>query len=72
MPRVKAITPTQRKINDDYSRILGDMKLLGLRQTDIAKWLGLSQQSLSYRLKHKSLSHSEYVLIRDGLDDLKN
>ncbi len=50
MPRV-AINKKTYMIRDLSSWIVGRMHAKGLRQTDVAQWIGINQQSLSRRLK---------------------
>ena len=39
------------------------MKNQGMSQTELAKEMGISQQLLSYRLKHKLISFEDFVTI---------
>ena len=58
MPRVK-INQKKYMIRDLSSWIVGRMHAKGLRQEDVAKWIGINQQSFSRRLR----------MSRDGVDE---
>ena len=62
MPKV--YLSEQDKLNNRLtSWIYGEMKTQGMSQTELAKEMGISQQLLSYRLKHKLISFEDFVTI---------
>lgn len=62
MPKVY-LTQTDKKINSLYDFIEGSRKRMKLSQEDVAKEIGASQQVFSYKMKHHTLSVSEFAYL---------
>lgn len=60
MPRV--FLNEQDKLNSRLaSWVYGELKVNGISQRELAEELGISQQLLSYRLKNKAISFSDFT-----------
>ena len=58
----KTYITKQEKMNDDLSTwLIGSMKVQRVKQGDVAKVLGISQQALSFKLKQKSFKYEDLV-----------
>ena len=70
MPRVH-ITKTDRQKDRIVAYVISELKVRGLRQQDLANYMGISQQALSNKLRRKSFSFENYVQIVNffGADD---
>lgn len=62
MPKI-FLSETDKLNNRLTSWIYGEMKNQGMSQSELAKEMGISQQLLSYRLKHKLISFEDFVTI---------
>lgn len=60
MPKV-FLTSCDRLNNKVASWIYGEMRTHGISQRQLASELGISQQLLSYRLKHRIISISDFA-----------
>lgn len=68
MPKV-AITKEQEQLNRIYNDIHGQMFRKGITQRRIAQELGITQQAVSIKLKHQTLSLLDYVTIKNILEE---
>lgn len=62
MPRVH-ITKTDRQRDRIVAYVISELKVRGLRQQDLANYMGISQQALSNKLRRKSFHFEDYVQI---------
>ncbi len=72
MPRV-AINKKTYMLRDLANWIVGRMYVKGLRQEDVAQWIGINQQSMSRRLKlaregKDAFSVGELITLLKNLD----
>ena len=60
----KAYITEQEKLNKDLSAwLIGNMRVRGLRQADVARALGISQQALSSKLKRAAFRFDDLVCL---------
>ena len=60
----KAYMTRQEKLNRDLSAwLIGTMRVRGLRQTDAAEALGISQQAFSLKLKRATFRFDDLVCL---------
>lgn len=67
MPRV-AIKKNDYIIKDFRRWLIGELKVQGLRQADMAQWLGISQQAVSAKLKSGNFDMKELLIIFEKLN----
>ena len=67
MPRVQ-ITKEQWQIDRIYDFIIGQKAKLRITQNTLAKILGISQQSFSYKLLNRSFSLEEVLTLLNFFD----
>lgn len=67
MPRV-AIKKNDYIIKDFRRWLIGELKVQGLRQADMAQWLGISQQAVSAKLKSGKFDMKELLIIFEKLN----
>ena len=60
MPRV-FLNETDKLNNRLAAWVYGELKVNGISQRELAEELGISQQLLSYRLKNKLISFSDFA-----------
>lgn len=70
MPKVH-ITKIDRQKDRIVAYVISELQVRGLRQQDLANYMGISQQALSNKLRRKSFSFENYVQIVNffGADD---
>lgn len=67
MPRV-AIKKNDYIIKDFRRWLIGELKIQGLRQSDMAQWFGISQQAVSVKLKSGNFDMKELLIIFEKLN----
>ncbi len=66
MPKV--FLSKQDKLNEKLSVwIYGQMQTKGIKQHQLAEQMGMSQQLLHYKLKHKSFSFKDFLFVVEAL-----
>lgn len=60
MPRVY-LSEEERLSAKLSSWIYGEMKIQGISQAQLARELGMSQQNISWKLKHRSFSFTDFA-----------
>lgn len=64
MPKVY-LNEKERLSDRLASWVYGQMKLQGITQTQLAGDLQITQQALSYKLKHRQFSYADFITIVD-------
>ena len=67
MPRV-TLNRRKYKVSDISKWLVGKLYEKGLHQVDIANWIGISQPSLSARLKKGLFTYEELLTIFNKLE----
>ena len=62
MPRVH-ITKVDRQRDRIAAYVRSELQVRGLKQEDLANYMGISQQALSNKLRRKSFHFEDYVQI---------
>lgn len=57
------ITKTDRQKDRIVAYVISELKVRGLRQQDLANYMGISQQALSQKIRRKSFHFEDYVQI---------
>lgn len=57
------ITKTDRQRDRIVAYVISELKVRGLRQQDLANYMGISQQALSQKMRKKSFHFEDYVQI---------
>ena len=70
MPRVRPLTKEERWKTNFYNFIFAQNAVLGIKQSDIADTLGVSQPAVVYKLKNRTLTISEFCDIVGNLYDM--
>lgn len=70
MPRV-AIKKKDYIVTDFLKWLRGEMAVRGIKQSDIAEWLGVSQQAVSIRVRRGTFSLKELLIIFENLGTSK-
>lgn len=70
MPKVY-VTKIDRQRDRLVAYVISELKVRGLRQQDLANYMGISQQALSQKIRRKSFHFEDYVQIVNyfGADD---
>ena len=65
------VTKTDRQRDRLVAYVISELKVRGLRQQDLANYMGISQQALSQKIRRKSFHFEDYVQIVNyfGADD---
>ena len=66
MPRV-TIKRKDYKLTDFRRWLVGEIKVQGFRQSDVADWLGITQQAVSQKLKLGNFTLKELLIIFEKL-----
>lgn len=66
MPRI-AGKKKDYKLTDFRRWLIGEIKVQGFRQADVAVWLGISQQAVSQKLKAGNFTLKELLVIFEKL-----
>ena len=63
MPKVRPLNETQYKVNEFSDFLRRRWREQGLRTSDIAEWLDITQQAVSYKLKTGAFSLKDIITI---------
>lgn len=66
MPRI-AIKKKQYKISDLSKFVVGEMYAQDVTQEEMARHMGITQSTFSYKLKHNAFSYGDLLTIFDVL-----
>ena len=67
MPRIKS-KRTNYMVTDFCKWLAGEMFANGYTQNDVAGWMNLTQQCVSYKMKHGSFTLKELLVIFEKLN----
>ena len=67
MPKVY-ISKMERQRDRIVAYVYSELKIRGLKQQDLASYMGITQQSLSQKLRRKRLKFDDYVQIVNYFD----
>ena len=71
MPRVNTLDPYKRKVERLMDFIKGQMNRLRITQKDLAREMGVSQQTISHKFHNYSFTIRELIWILDYLKATK-
>lgn len=67
MPRITS-KKKDYKLTDFRRWLIGEIKVQGYKQSEVAEWLGISQQAVSAKLKSGSFSLKELLILFEKLN----
>jgi len=67
VPRV-SINKKDYIVKDFRRWLIGEIKVQGYKQSEVAEWLGISQQAVSAKLKSGSFSLKELLILFEKLN----
>lgn len=67
MPRIRA-KKREYAVKDFRMWLKSEMAVKEIRQNDMAKWLSLSQPTVSYKIKNSAFDLKELLIIFEKLD----
>ena len=71
MPRINTLDPYKRKVESLMDYIKGQMHRLRITQKDLAREMGVSQQTISNKFKNNSFTIRELMWLLDYLKATK-
>lgn len=71
MPRINTLDPYKRKVERLMDYIKGQMHRLRITQKDLAREMGVSQQTISNKFKNNSFTIRELMWLLDYLKATK-
>lgn len=71
MPRVK-LNKIDYLVRDRIKNLHGRLLAQGLKNVDVAKWLGCSPQNVGYHFRHGTFSYRQIVTIEEHLQEALN